>query len=101
MGYIDPNISENDRKLQKHEKRNIPFLSLSLSSLNVLFFPLFTQLSVYSLLPWLPFFIFRFIGIFRSFEILANISYFWGMKMPLVLQGICLLGEPVNNSELL
>lgn len=34
-----------------------------------------TLFSVCSLLPWLLFFIFRFIGIFRSFEILANISY--------------------------
>lgn len=73
MGYIDPNINKNDRKLQKHEKKEEEIFSFFV---NVLFFPLLVQFSVCSLLPWLPFFIFRFMSIFRSFEILANISYF-------------------------
>lgn len=72
MGYIDPNINENYRKLQKHEKRNIPFCPYLFPA--SMFCSFLTQFSV-SPLPWLPFFIFRFIGIFRSFEILASVSY--------------------------
>lgn len=29
MEYIDPDINENDRKLRKHETRNILFVSIS------------------------------------------------------------------------
>lgn len=49
MGYIDPNRNENDRKLQKHEKKKCPFfvpisfqpqcfVLSSLNSLSALFY---------------------------------------------------------------
>lgn len=74
--YIDPNINKNDRKLWEHEIRNILFCFCLLSASVSHAFHFFSQLSVCPPLPCPPFFIPRFICIFRSFEFLSNISYF-------------------------
>lgn len=72
--YIDLNVNENDRKLQKHGTRNVLFSLCLLSASRAFHF--LAQLSSCPPLLQIPFFIPRFIGLFSFFEFLCNVSYF-------------------------